>query len=201
MPRTKKQQPSKPSRPSPQSQRPEEKDESQLIFDIRALYPADEGTTNEFHLKVEESFDEHDFKLDSDIETDVIFMKMKDGIGVTLEAFTCKVRTRCVKCVKEISIQVKIPHTGRTFFFSKPKEVEDEFDVYTVDLRHMEVNLHELFRQEILLHFKAFPVCSPSCKGICPTCHKDRNKADCGHPDIEEDGEKTVQPFAHLKKR
>lgn len=175
-------------------------DESQLTFDIRALYPTEEGTMNEFHLRVEESFDEHDFTLDSEIETDVVFMKMKEGIGVSLEAFTCTLHTRCIRCLKEISIPVRIPHTDRTFFFHPPKDMEDVYDIYTVDVKHMKINLHELFRQEILLHFKAFPVCSASCKGICSICGADRNKADCGHPDLKEAGEEKVQPFAHLKK-
>ncbi|MEK7085982.1 MAG: DUF177 domain-containing protein, partial [Patescibacteria group bacterium] len=59
------------------------------------------------------------------------------------------------------------------------------------------IDLGEFLRQEIILHFPLIPVCSKSCKGLCPTCGKDKNKEDCDCPKRETEGYK---PLAVLKK-
>lgn len=41
------------------------------------------------------------------------------------------------------------------------------------------VDITEDFREEILLHVPAFPVCSEQCKGVCAQCGADLNKGSC----------------------
>jgi uncharacterized protein len=40
-----------------------------------------------------------------------------------------------------------------------------------------------------VLGFPAFPLHSPDCAGLCPTCGADRNTVDCGHG-----GPETIDP-------
>lgn len=42
------------------------------------------------------------------------------------------------------------------------------------------VDLTEDIREDILLHLPAFPLCSPTCRGLCPKCGKNLNKGPCG---------------------
>lgn len=178
--------------------------DNQLRFSITELYKQDEGKMEEFHLAVEQEFDARDFMLKSPINTDVRFMKTEKAIAVMLENMTYDLEVNCTRCLKKIKMHIQIPNAERDFLFARPVEVEDERDVFLVDLKQMEVDLFEMFRQEILLHFPAFPVCSPSCKGICPVCGKDRNKADCGHDivekvDMSQPQKEVVHPFKDLK--
>ncbi len=159
--------------------------DNQLIFSITGLYKEDEGKTEEFHLSVEQSFDKNDFTLTSPIETDVTFMKTDKGIAAVLENFTFQVKTHCSRCLKNMKLKIVVPIIERNFLFIKPKVVEDETDLYLCDLKQMEIDLSELFRQEILLHCEPFPVCSTSCKGIIPV--------------QEHTGPELVQPFKDLK--
>ncbi|MCX6733560.1 MAG: DUF177 domain-containing protein [Candidatus Peregrinibacteria bacterium] len=175
-----------------------------LTFDVSDLIRADVGQSREFHLEVSEDFDPKDFVLTSDIATDVIFMKTENGISVQLEDFTYTVNMTCCRCLKVFGQEVVIPLAQREFLFLRPKDIADVEDVYTTDLKRMEVDLRNMFRQEILLHFDAFPVCSPSCRGICPVCGKDQNKAKCGHELVEQvdnphNQEESVKPFQGLK--
>ncbi len=175
-----------------------------LTFDISDLIRADAGQSREFHLEVSEDFDPNDFILKSDIATDVIFMKTENGISVLLENFTYTIRETCCRCLKTFMKEVVIEQAQREFLFLRPKDIADVEDVYTTDLKRMEVDLRSMFRQEILLHFDAFPVCSPSCRGICPVCGKDQNKAKCGHELVEQvdnphGQEESVKPFQGLK--
>lgn len=41
------------------------------------------------------------------------------------------------------------------------------------------LNVGELCREAALLQFPLQPLCSPSCKGLCPQCGKDRNTEGC----------------------
>lgn len=180
--------------------------ENQLIFSVAELYKRDEGKTEEFHLEVDQAFDKQDFVLKSPINTDVILMKIEKGIAVILEKFTYDIEAQCTRCLKKLKLHMEIPTIDRNFLFQTPTKVEDDRDLYLVDMKRMEVDLLELFRQEILLHYDPFPVCSVSCKGICLVCGKDRNKADCGHEGLEqvdpiEPQPKVIHPFKDLKNK
>ncbi len=41
------------------------------------------------------------------------------------------------------------------------------------------VDLTEDIREELLLGIPGFPVCSPTCKGLCPRCGKNLNEGAC----------------------
>lgn len=189
--------------------------DNQLIFNIANLYKQEIGSREEFHLNVDQDFDPKDFELASSIDTDVTLMKTEKSILVILENFETQLNTECSRCLKRIKVPIHIKSTERNFYFQKPAgakteitlELEDERDLYLSNLKQMELDLSELFRQEILLHFPAFAVCSAVCKGICPECGKERDKADCGHAEIErvdahdpkEVKKEHIQPFKSLK--
>lgn len=180
---------------------------SNLVFDISDIYRAEIGTRREFHLEVEEDFDPAEIVLNPKnrmMTADVTFLRSELAISVLLENFTYTIQLTCSRCLKKFLSDVVIKTTERDFLFVKPKDESDEQDIYLADPRSLEVDLHEMFRQEILLHFDAFPVCSPLCKGVCPVCGKDRNKAECPHKPVEQvetssDTEESVQPFSGLK--
>ena len=65
------------------------------------------------------------------------------------------------------------------FFPAIPKILGDQEDVFLINKKDMTVDLSEVLRQEILLHFPLIPVCSKSCKGLCPKCGIDLNKKTC----------------------
>lgn len=42
------------------------------------------------------------------------------------------------------------------------------------------IDVAEEVRQALVLALPARMVCRPDCKGLCPSCRKDRNQGDCG---------------------
>ena len=42
------------------------------------------------------------------------------------------------------------------------------------------IDVAPALREQILLAVPPSPVCDEACKGLCPTCGKDLNAADCG---------------------
>ena len=57
-------------------------------------------------------------------------------------------------------------------------EVEDD-DVSLTFYRDEQVDLDELLREQFYLALPMKPLCSASCKGICPQCGGNRNVAPC----------------------
>ena len=59
-----------------------------------------------------------------------------------------------------------------------PEAIEKGEDVQYVS-KNNAILLDEMIREEILLHFEEFPVCSGGCKGLCHTCGANRNEKKC----------------------
>jgi len=54
---------------------------------------------------------------------------------------------------------------------------EEDLDVFPFDGEH--IDLEPLFREQFVLAIPYAPLCSETCKGLCPQCGIDRNTASC----------------------
>jgi uncharacterized protein len=61
-------------------------------------------------------------------------------------------------------------------FESKPRDGE------SYPLGHHTVDLEPLAREALTLGLPLAPLCTPDCRGLCPTCGADLNAGDCGCP-------------------
>jgi uncharacterized protein len=65
-----------------------------------------------------------------------------------------------------------------------------DVDYYTAEM----VNLENILREQVLLTLPLKPLCSETCRGICPRCGVDLNRETCQCAEEESDS-----PFAILK--
>ena len=66
---------------------------------------------------------------------------------------------------------------------------EPEFEVVReVSDKNEPVDLTPDIREAILLRFSNYPVCKPSCRGLCPRCGANLNRGICGCGAAPEDG-------------
>jgi uncharacterized protein len=56
----------------------------------------------------------------------------------------------------------------------------DDGDASTVPIEGTRVDLNEIAREQILLGLPLKPVCTPACRGLCPSCGTHRNRLECG---------------------
>jgi uncharacterized protein len=49
------------------------------------------------------------------------------------------------------------------------------------------LDLSTIFREYLLLDIPIQPVCSPTCKGLCPICGGNLNETECNHPEVDID--------------
>ena len=64
-------------------------------------------------------------------------------------------------------------------FFSTTLADSSFLRAYAVPEGTQTVDLTEDIREDILVNLEPFPLCSPTCKGLCPQCGKNWNEGPC----------------------
>ncbi|PKL36715.1 hypothetical protein CVV38_02315 [Candidatus Peregrinibacteria bacterium HGW-Peregrinibacteria-1] len=165
-----------------------------LKFDIGELLDRLLGTSISYSFSEPSLYEDFDTQTTLDGKLDI--MRIEKSLNVIIRDFeTTIVFPSCSRCLQEFTLPIKIEHAERQFYIKEPQDLDDPNDFYLVDLKHQQIDISEMLRQEIILHFPTFLVCSNSCKGICDQCGNDRNQKDCDCQQIEV----TNNPFSQLK--
>ena len=107
---------------------------------------------------------------------------------------------KCDRCLEEYSNKI-----DASFFYEfLPSQLVDKEKEIALSSEDMEVSLYdgveiqigEIFREQILLQIPMRHVCSEDCKGICPGCGVDLNREKCRC----QQKETLENPFSVLKK-
>lgn len=150
------------------------------IFDIGGLVREEQGTKYKFEFDEENILDfEENVKPKSRITADVTLMRVQEGIHVHVENMHLSLEFECTKCATGFVQEITIPSAERVYFFEKDKEDSDMFDIFYVNKKASTIDIADFLRQEIILHFPTIPVCSNSCKGLCPSCGANLNETTC----------------------
>lgn len=172
-----------------------------LVFKIAKIWGRPEGSTEKHELDLHLDFDPKEISAVSNLTADLMIIKLKDELSVLLSNGFIEVNTACSLCLKEFVQGVKIRKAERQFLKSPPSKFDensiDQADIFLIDLKGMSIDLSEMIRQEIILHFASFPVCSDSCKGLCQYCGQNKNEKSCK---CKPEDLNTQSPFKDLKK-
>lgn len=94
------------------------------------------------------------------------------------------IRLLCSRCLNESEIAIS-GEFSFTFSQEAPKRddtadaAEKELTAGEIGLIHIQgerIDLHELIQEQIVMTFPQRPLCSESCKGLCPQCGKNLNQ-------------------------
>lgn len=169
-----------------------------LVFEAGDLIRDKQGTKVTFEIEEKLKMDFGDeAKPVSPLCAKVVFMKLDCGVNVHIKDMNVKFEFMCNKCDKNYTQDIAVKETERVYYIEKQRGVNDFFDVYYIDMKNMRIDISEVVRQEIILHFPTIPVCSKSCKGLCPSCGVDLNDTSCRCKPFEPEQNK---PLAILKK-
>ncbi len=99
--------------------------------------------------------------------------------------FSCSVELQCGYCLELFTDGIESDFYVKCQPVSAVNTEEGEYELCASDLdiafyEDDEIDLTELVREQVLLGIPMNPVCSLSCKGLCPVCGLNRNKQDCG---------------------
>jgi len=147
-----------------------------------------------------------DAPLTKPLQAELMLIRLKDGLSVILENVTTETELQCFRCLDKFKLPLHVDSTERQFFEEIPERDYDPFEVFLINKDQMAVDLTEMLRQEIILHFPMIPVCSERCKGLCPSCRINLNSTSTHLPgcsgNLQElaDAKPDIhRPFANLK--
>lgn len=156
------------------------------------------GARQNISLNERVEFEPNDgFNLTENISAKVQLLKLPHEINVQIRDLETAARSTCSKCLSPFELAIKVPFAEREFIIDLPvRDLEVGEDVLYVNKSTNEIDLYDMLREEILLHFPGVPVCFSSCKGLCDKCGKNLNKETCSCEHIIE---AKVTPFSHPK--
>lgn len=91
----------------------------------------------------------------------------------------------CGRCLKEfereLSVDVDLAYLEKEFVKGEDDEPEavSEDDLETCLYENNEIDLKELFQEQLILNMPIKPLCSEECKGLCPHCGTNLNETAC----------------------
>jgi len=166
-----------------------------LIFDVLPLMDVPTGTRTSYLFQGDVKLEEINIK--GKMTGRVELMRLDDGINVRVENLKVGVIFKCGKCLENYVFEMDIQHAEREFYLNRPEKVDDPCDLFLINKKNFTVDIEEMLRQEIILHFPSNLVCSTRCEGLCPICgtNKNKKKCKCKIENLEEN-----KPLAVLKK-
>lgn len=78
-----------------------------------------------------------------------------------------------------ISVKMSVECSKCAGFFSTTMTDSSFLRAYAVPEGTQTVDLTEDIREDILVNLEPFPLCSPTCKGLCPQCGRNLNEGPC----------------------
>ena len=96
--------------------------------------------------------------------------------------FRARVKFRCSRCNENFSSEIK-------------GEFERDYPLGTKDI----LDITDGIREEVILAYPLVPLCKKSCKGLCPQCGQNLNKAKCSCRPEKED--KRLDKLKEWKKK
>jgi len=168
-----------------------------LRINIGKLWNSGDGTVEKFSLDVPVVFEDPELKAKGNFSADVMLIKLKEEVSAVITNGQITLDSVCEKCLGKFGQKVKIPEAEREFMGNRKAAKPEPGETFYVDFTDMTIDLKEMIRQEIFLHFPLISVCSKSCKGICPVCGQNRNKKKC---DCRVEEAQINKPFKDLKK-
>lgn len=97
------------------------------------------------------------------LEVKAKITKIADTVDINL-SLKAEVLVECSRCLSE-----------------KEEVITKNFRLdFNIEKEQKDIDITEDIRQELMLGYPLKPLCSPSCKGLCPKCGKNLNEGPCG---------------------
>ncbi len=83
----------------------------------------------------------------------------------------------CRRCLETAEVELHLP---LDLVWTVPDELgEEDGELRTLDPLATELDVGEVFREELILAAPHYPLCRPECQGLCPRCGANRNEVTC----------------------
>jgi uncharacterized protein len=128
------------------------------------------------------------------------------GDGATVHVrgrLSASVLVDCGRCLERYAAPVD--QELDLFYLREKERPQEEEDVALTDRDVVvgyydadELDLAEVVREQVFLALPLKRLCREDCRGLCPTCGKNRNESDCGCPPQEPSEDPRLSPLRKL---
>ena len=142
---------------------------------------------------------EKDFQLPQGASYDVVFTNTGDGILLT-GIVRADVSGECDRCLDPASFEVA-GEIEEYYLFAEPEDPEAYEDGFELIGEDRVIDLSAPIHDALVMDTPFVVLCSPDCKGLCPSCGCNLNHetCDCASEAQEAWAESAENPFAALK--
>lgn len=151
-----------------------------LIFSIGQLLNQKLGEYQVYEFSTTpktENFENIEF--DNDISGTLTIAREYGSINAKVENFSTTIFLPCQKCLNKFPQKIEIEELEGVFHENITKSANFQEGDFEIDMKNHTIDISDMLRQEIILHFPAVSVCSKSCKGLCTVCGCDLNEKSC----------------------
>ncbi|WP_025688154.1 YceD family protein [Paenibacillus zanthoxyli] len=85
----------------------------------------------------------------------------------------------CARCLTPVKTHMDIPFAETFKWGKEPAEPEEDADDDLIYVTDEAVDLTSYVQESYLLHLPLSVLCTPDCKGLCPTCGHNLNEGAC----------------------
>ncbi len=139
-----------------------------------------------------------DLILDDVVQIDAM-VNRKERVFFVDGTIRTTLHLTCSRCAGEFSYPVNTSFYCQEQPFSNYNtDVEAVLHKGDLDIDHYtgdEVELNNIFREQVILSMPMHPLCKRDCRGLCPKCGQNQNMINCDCRDEEEES-----PFSVIKK-
>lgn len=135
-----------------------------------------------------ESIPDIDARLDGTITPAPGGAELSARLGAT-------VPLTCSRCLETFSWEVRMVFAWKVLRHAP--DVNDEPS--TLVALEGKIGLEDLATEQVYLNLPLKPICSPACKGLCPTCGTNRNLDACGC--VPEDVDPRLAPLLPFRRK
>lgn len=128
--------------------------------------------------------------------TVALFRHEDDNIYVTAD-ITTTLLVECRRCINPLEMDITTTLNLLFAIGHESSEQEEDGERY-YDGETLDVS--EEVRQALVLEIPAWPLCSETCKGLCPECGTELNTAECSCEITDETPISASNPFSVLSK-
>ncbi len=131
-------------------------------------------------LDLTELFRNHpEFRPLSPLEYELTAVAVDDLIVVTGQ-MSCDMHMQCSRCLEPIEEKVGVPFEEQFRIVAEEDEEANEDVEEAVPVTEERIDLAPYVMEEFVVQLPYAPLCSESCKGLCPECGTNLNEQSCG---------------------
>jgi uncharacterized protein len=129
-----------------------------------------------------------------------------DGTTVHVRGtLSTRLQVECGRCLERYAVPVD--QELDLFYLprerERPQEQEEEVELSDRDVvvgyyDGGTLDLGEMVREQVFLCLPLKRLCREACRGLCPTCGKNRNEGDCGCPPAESSEDPRLAPLRKI---